>query len=69
MGNVLIGITVLNIAVNIGRMMQVSGTIVSRKVKIFLLKRKQQNAIQAQIERKEKEQMRLLAEAAFFMAS
>ena len=65
----LIGITVLNIAVNIGRMMQVSGTIVSRKVKIFLLKRKQQNAIQAQIEKKEKEQMRLLAEAAFFMAS
>ena len=65
----LIGITVLNIAVNIGRMMQVSGTIVSRKVKIFLLKRKQQNAIKAQIEKKEKEQMRLLAEAAFFMAS
>jgi hypothetical protein len=69
MGNVLIGITVLNIAVNIGRMMQVSGTIVFRKVKLFLLKRKQQNAIQAQIERKEKEQMRLLGEAAFFMAS
>jgi hypothetical protein len=69
MGNVMIGITVLNIAFNIGRMMQVSGTIVSRKVKLHLLKRKQQIAIQAQIEIKEKEQMRLLGEAAFFMAS
>jgi hypothetical protein len=49
MGNVLIGITLSNIAVNISRMLQVSGTIVYRKVKLFLLKRKQQNAIQAQI--------------------
>jgi hypothetical protein len=54
MGDVLIYITVINIAINIGRMLYLSGNIIHRKFKLRWLKYKQHKKIIARIEIKKK---------------
>ena len=51
MGNVLISITVINIAINIFRMLYLSGSTLHRKGKLRWLKCKQEKTIQAIIKR------------------
>ena len=51
-GNVLISITVINIAINIFRMLYLSFNTISRKCKLLWLKYKQNKEIKARIERK-----------------
>ena len=52
MGNALIGITVINIAINIFRMLYLSFNIISRKFKLLWLKHKQNKKVKARIEKR-----------------